>query len=184
MPKGDFPEGKTPWHKTSAKTLAMLEQSGARYNWWEDYLELRAQGHGWKIAVYIAWASSPTDRQPRTQGELAERVLGVSDRTIRKWRTADPTIDETVSLLQAAPLLAHRRDVIDALVAVARDPDPKAHSDRKLFLEMTGDYKPRSTLEHDGRLNVSGFTADDLTQAEFELGEYLDEKGTGDAAPA
>ncbi len=173
-----FPPGKTPWHRMSARTLAQFERVGGALGWWDDYEALKAQGHGWKIAAYIAWASSPNvDRDPATIKALCEQCLGVTPRTLRKWRVDDPTIDETVSLLQAAPLLAHRRDVIDALVAVARDPDPKAHSDRKLFLEMSGDYKPRHVTEHDGTIAVGTLSADQWSQAEMELSEWLDEQG-------
>lgn len=175
MPKGEFPEGRTPWHKTSRRTLANFEAVGKAYGWWDDYQALRAEGHGWKVAAYIAWASSPRDhRQPETIKELCDQHLGVTARTLRNWRNADVSIDATVKAFQAAPLLAHRRDIFDALVAVAKDPDPKAHSDRKLALEMLGDYKPRSTVEHDGGVRFSDeYTADDLIQAELELDEWM-----------
>jgi len=176
-----FPAGKTPWHKMSARTLAQFERVGGELGWWDDYRALKAQGHGWKIAAYIAWASSPNvNRNPATINDLCDQCLGITARTLRNWRHDDPTIDETVSLLQAAPLLAHRRDVIDALVAVARDPDPKAHADRRMFLEITGDYKPRHVTEHDGTVAVGALSADQLAQAEFELGEWLDEQGADD----
>ena len=179
MPNPDEEMATTPWHKTRAKTLAKFENLAPEIDWWADFLELRELGYSWQVTAYIAWASSPkTGRKPETHAELAD-FLGVRPRTLRKWREVDETIEETVGVMQSAPLLAHRRDVIDALVAVAKDPDPKAHSDRKLFLEMTGDYKPRSTVEHDGRVNVGGFTADLLTQAEFELEEFLDEEDLG-----
>ncbi len=58
--------------------------------------------------------------------------------------------------MQAAPLLRHRRDILDALIVSATDPDPKSHPDRKLALEMLGDYKPRgisgATLSGAGEL--------------------------------
>jgi len=43
-----------------------------------------------------------------------------------------------------------RRDAFEALVAVATMPEPSAHSDRKLFFEMTGDYRPRGTVSLTG----------------------------------
>jgi hypothetical protein len=82
---------------------------------------------------------------------MATRVLGLrGDRAIRKWRRLYPWIDEEIAYWQAAPLLAHRRDVFEALVTVARQKDPKAHPDRRLLLEMTGDYKPRQAVEQSG----------------------------------
>ena len=116
--------------------------------WWADYLELRAAGWDWRKAVYIAWASSPLrERWPGTQSELATDVLGLrSDRTIRKWKEKFPEIEDVIAVYQAGPLMAHRRDAFEALVAVATTPEPGAHSDRKLFFEMTGDYRPRGTV--------------------------------------
>ena len=52
--------------------------------------------------------------------------------------------------MQATPLLRHRRDIFDALIVSATDPDPKSHPDRKLALEMLGDYKPRQINQMEG----------------------------------
>lgn len=117
--------------------------------WWDDYHRLRAEGWDWRKAVYIAWTASPAiNRWPATQEELATACLGLSsDRVIRKWRANEPGIEERVVRMQAEPLMAHRRDVIEALVSVASDPDPRSHPDRKLFLELTGDYTPRARMD-------------------------------------
>ena len=117
-------------------------------DWLTDYLALRAEGWTWRKAAYIAWASSPTHRRwPESQEELARLVLGLrSDRTIRKWRETDPAVQECIERMKIEPLLIHRRDVLDALVTVASDPDPKAHPDRRMFLEITGDYKPKGQV--------------------------------------
>lgn len=117
-------------------------------DWLSDYLALRAEGWTWRKAAFIAWASSPTrGRWPESQEELARLVLGLrSDRTIRKWRETDSTVQECIERMKIEPLLIHRRDVLDALVRVASDPDPKAHPDRRMFLEITGDYKPKGQV--------------------------------------
>lgn len=111
--------------------------------WYEEYLRLLDGGWTWRVAVYIAWASIPkTKRLPKTQNELATNVLGLtSDRQIIKWRK-NPVIMDLVSSLQAAVLLEHRADVFNALIKSAQEPDYKSHQDRKLFLEITGDYVP------------------------------------------
>jgi hypothetical protein len=44
-------------------------------------------------------------------------------------------------------MLKHRADVIEALINSAADPDYKSHQDRKLFLEITGDYISSSKLD-------------------------------------
>lgn len=117
--------------------------------WWLDYLELVERGWDWRKAVYIAWEASPVHgRTPSTQCELATQVLGLaSDRVIRTWREKNPEMQDEIVRMQAAPLLKHRRDIYDALVAVASDPDPKSHQDRKLALEMLGDYRPRAQAD-------------------------------------
>ena len=151
---GTFPASeKTPGQAESRAAFELLrrDERVLQAPWWEDYHRLRAEGWDWRKAVYIAWAASPVrTRWPRNQEELATECLGLlSDRTIRKWRQNEPAMLERIVLMQAEPLMAHRRDVIDALVTVASDPIPQAHQDRKLFLEMTGDYTPRSKSEVD-----------------------------------
>ncbi|RPI64255.1 MAG: hypothetical protein EHM48_01150 [Planctomycetaceae bacterium] len=141
----------------------------------DDYLALRAEGWTWRKAALIAWSASPTkDRWPASQSELATQVLGLrSDRTIRKWREKDPGIDERISRAMVEPLMRHRRDVIDALVFVAKTEDPKAHPDRRMFLEMTGDYKPKGQMaltgENGGPVQHQGASDfDDLSDAELD----------------
>ena len=118
----------------------------AQYAWWDDYCDLRARGWNWRQAVYIAWAASPAaSRQPKTQHELATNVLRLTtDRVISMWAKTHPEIADEIARMQAAPLLRHRRDIYDALVEMAKSHDPRAHQDRKLALELLGDYQPRS----------------------------------------
>lgn len=117
--------------------------------WFEHYLKLREMTFSWRVACYIAWAASPKQmRWPETQAELAEKILGLSSpRQITEWRKNDPRIDDAITMLQAAPLWEHRSDIYGALVEVAADPDYKGHSDRKLALELLGDYVPRSRMD-------------------------------------
>jgi len=125
-----------------------LEGRGKKLEWLADYLFLRDQNWPWRVACYIAWASSPRlSRWPKTLGELATSILGLrSPRVIYKWRMKYASIETVVSMMQARPLWEHRADVYKALVEMATDPNYKAHNDRKLFLEMIGDYVPRSML--------------------------------------
>lgn len=129
--------------------------------WFTDYLKLKELGYDWRLSAYIAWESSPkADRWPATIQELATEVLGLkSPRVIYTWRKKNPDIDTVISMMQSAPLYAHRRDVIDALVAVAKNPDYKGHQDRKLFFEMIGDHTPRQQVE----VNDRRVTKDDLS---------------------
>ncbi len=115
--------------------------------WYEEYLRLVNGNWPWRVAAYIAWASSPrSGRWPDTQDKLATEVLGLtSDRQITKWRKRE-AVQAMIVALQVAPMLEHRADVIGALIESAKDPDYKSHQDRKLFLEITGDYVPTSKL--------------------------------------
>lgn len=119
------------------------------FPWMEEYKKLREGGWDWRVAAYIAWASSPKgDRLPKSQEELARGHLGLtSDRAISTWRRKNPAIDEMVAVLQSAPLWEHRADVYAALIDMAKEKDYKSHNDRKLFLELIGDYLPAAKLE-------------------------------------
>ena len=129
------------------------------------------------MAVYIAWEASPkAERNPKSIQELATSVLGLKGpRVIYTWRKKYATIDDTISIMQAAPLFEHRRDVIEAMVAVAKDPDYKGHQDRKMFFEMIGDYVPRSAVEVDDKRKARDLS--ELSDEELDklAGPVLDE---------
>jgi len=151
-----------------------IQQHELNAEWITEFLELREKGWPWRVACYIAWAASPrNDRWPETLKDLATQVLGLqSPRSIYTWRKKHPSIDATISVLQVIPLQAHRRDVIEALVQVATDPDYKGHQDRKLFFEMTGDWIPKS------QLGLGEALGDDVVGAmsEAELRRWLGEE--------
>jgi len=154
-----------------------------RPTWFEDYVRLLEQGWPWRVACYIAWAGSPKQgRWPGTLRELATDVLGLTGpRVIYTWRRKYPTIDQVVAVVQAAPLFEHRRDVMNALVMSARDPDYKSFNDRKLFLEMTGDYTPKSKVEveRSGRAGDISEKSDDELRAWLGMdGERIERMGT------
>ena len=132
--------------------------------WLDNYTELREAGWPWRVAVYIAWKASPSrERWPDTQAELASEVLALkSDRVIRTWRAKNPAIDEAVAVMQAAPLLKRRSDIFRALVESATNADHKNHPDRKLALEMLGDYTPRQDVN--ATMTEVPFTADELAK--------------------
>lgn len=113
-----------------------------------EYLRLRENGWDWRVAAYIVWASSPQPRVPKTQYELATQYLGLtSDRVISTWRKNNPQIEEMVAVMQSAPLWEFRAEIYKALIESAIKPEYKGHNDRKLALEMMGDYVSRSKLE-------------------------------------
>lgn len=100
----------------------------------------------WRKALFIAWSCVPRQqRQPRTLTELAS-MLGLRPSAIRKWRAADPEIEERISSGPRRMLMEHVADVFDALVKVASEADPRAFQDRRLFLEITGNYHPSGSL--------------------------------------
>jgi hypothetical protein len=152
--------------------------------WFEDYLMLIGQGWPWRVAAYMAWASSPKiGREPQTLKDLSEQVLGLTTpRVISNWRRKYPSIETVVSMLQSKALWDHRADVLDTLAKMASEPDYKSFNDRKLFLEMIGDYTPKSRLQLSGsakdlselsdeELDRLGGTADYTETADFTEGE-------------
>ena len=138
-------------------------------DWFDDYLQLLDLQYDWRVAAYIAWESSPRNgRWPGSITELATEVLGLkSPRVIYTWRKKNPNIDNAISMMQSAPLYAHRRDVIDALVAVAKDPDYKAHKDRRLFFEMIGDYTPRQDVSVNDKRAIKDDDLSNLSDEEL-----------------
>lgn len=182
MSSDPFPASEsTPGQAVSRQAYELLRRNERvlKADWWDDYHRLRDEDWDWRKAVYIAWASSPViGRWPETQEELASECLGLkSDRTIRKWKSNEPGIEERIVRMQAEPLMSHRRDVIDALVSVAIMADPKAHPDRKLFLEMTGDYMPRSRVEAevDGELGLGLMSLEEWRQERAKRSAEIDE---------
>ena len=125
----------------SRKALELLYGKAGAPRWIEDYLELAKGGWPWRVAAYIAWASTPKgSREPKTQDELARFHLGLtSDRAIVTWRKKNSLIDQMVHKLQGSPLWKHRTEIITAMVAVAVKPDAKGFQDRKLALTLMGD---------------------------------------------
>ncbi|MCW5876489.1 MAG: hypothetical protein KIS85_06360 [Anaerolineales bacterium] len=163
--------------------------------WLDSFIWLLGRGWPWRQATYIAWLASPRkNRWPATQEELATQVLGLSsDRVISTWRQKNPQIDTTVAMLQSAELYHARADVLAALTEVAQDPDYKAHPDRKMFLEMTGDYVPISQLkamllkgDFKTKRGVEDLSDEELIQLSQGDWGVLGEEGkpSGDAEPA
>lgn len=132
-----------------------FEQREEKPEWYEEYEGLIQGGWPFRVAMYIAWAASPREgRWPKTIAELAA-VMGLkSKRVIYTWRSKNPAIDQTVSLMQAAPIFKHRADLFNAALTVAMDPDYKGHNDRKMLFEMLGDYERRSEIN--ARLGKAG----------------------------
>lgn len=125
---------------------------------YDDLLEERGpdgkQRWDWRKALFIAWSCVPRgQRAPKTLTELAS-ILGVRPSTVRKWRLHEPEIVERISQGPRRMLLEHVADVYAALVEVATQADPRAFQDRRLFLEMTGDYRPSASVALDGRMDL------------------------------
>lgn len=145
-----------------SETARQALEGKSDLKWLEEYSRLREGGWDWRVAAYIAWASSPRgSRLPKTQDELARGHLGLtSDRAIATWRKKNPAIDEMVAMLQASPLWDARAEVFAALTENAAKADYKTHNDRKLFLELTGDYMPSAKLA--AMITKNGYSNNDL----------------------
>ena len=131
--------------------LAKMETPPDWFGMYADLLEERwpetnRRRWQWRTALYIAWSCTPRDRRwPKTKGELAN-LLGCAESAFRVWRHKDPEIDERIRSLPATMLLEHVAGVFDALATVAQQADPRAFQDRRLFLEITGNYQPSGNL--------------------------------------
>jgi len=134
------------------------------------YYELRAQGWGWRQALYIAWKRLPAQaRHPRTEGELAH-LLGLrSARTIRKWRAKNPRIDQIVRESMLEAVLEGTAEILEAARVVALG-DYKGHNDRKMLLEIGGVYKQKQDVTL-----TTTLTADQLEKAQKDAVVELDE---------
>jgi len=141
--------------------------------WMGDYWALLAEGWTWRQAVYMLWEAQPAEgRAPKTQGALAVEVLGLtSDRVIRTWKAENPAMGARIARLTASALGKARARVIRALIESAASANYRAHADRKLFLEMSGDYVPRQTLR------VGPVMPDEMEEmSEEELYRFLEPK--------
>ena len=139
---------REPIYADNGEKLQEVGSKDAEPKWMELYRRLREAGWAWRVAVYIAWAAQPKKyRWPETQEELATRCLGLnSDRAIATWRKKNPTIDETVTMLQGSIIFDALPDAMQAMVDVATTANYKGHNDRKLMFEMSGVYVPSSKL--------------------------------------
>ena len=146
--------------ETARLALNSLRGQPGAPGWLSDYWQLIEGGWPWRVAAFIAWASSPRkDRRPATQDELATKHLGLtSDRAISTWCKRNPAIIEMIALLQAAPLFQHRADAFDSLVKgmLQSGGDYKFFNHLKLFMEMSGDYVPTSKLSAELRKKLGG----------------------------
>jgi hypothetical protein len=115
-------------------------ENGKRPAWYEQYMSLLVGGWDWRIAVYIAWAAQPKlYRWPKTQDELAQKVLGLtSDRQIVKWRMKNPAIQAMIQDVAAAAVFESLPDSFAAMAAVAARPDYKGRGDRELQFKLAG----------------------------------------------
>jgi hypothetical protein len=166
------------WEGRSGK----LGVTGFSPDWFVDYLKLVELGWPWRVACYIAWASSPKSaRWPETLQELATQVLGLSSpRVVYIWRQKHATIDQVTAMMQAAPLFEHRADVLKTLAEMAKTPDYKNFNDRKLFLEMIGDYVPKSQIDV-GRSSKGD--EQDLSDEELRIAAGSVSAGASEADP-
>lgn len=105
----------------------------------------------WRKALYIAWHCVPASKRwPKYEIQLIDLLGLANTRTIRQWKAKDPEIEERIAAGPKKLLGEHVADVLEALVTVAKQPDAKSYQDRKLFLEITGQYKPTGKMELTG----------------------------------
>lgn len=184
-----FPASENvPGQQQSRRQYNAVQERLRQYAWFEDYLELRrcelrGRKLDWRKAVYVAWASMPSDkREPPTQEELAKQILGLrSAHSVSAWKRKFPELDDLVAERQAAPLFKYRADIFDALAQVARMVDPRAHQDRKLALEMLGDYKPKTAIDVSGDMETEQVVKLDVSGLPPEVLRAIADGGAGGA---
>ena len=152
--------GQAESRRGKAALDALLTEASEQPEWkslYEKLLDERIERDGyviaprwdWRKALYIAWSCVPkARRQPATEEELAVLLNLKNTRTIRQWKQKFPEIEERIAELPKQLLIGHLADVYDALVMVATMPIPSAHQDRKLLLELTGDYVQKGSVQH------------------------------------
>lgn len=123
----------------------------------------------WRKALYIAWHCVPASKRwPKYEIQLIDLLGLTNTRTIRQWKAKDPEIEERIAAGPKKLLIGHIANVMEALVIVASQADPKAHQDRKLFLEMTGQYT--------GKLELSGEDGEPITTMQMTVDEWRAEQ--------
>jgi hypothetical protein len=158
----------------SAQAKRIFEASDAAEPWLDDYFTLVAEGWSWRQAVYLIWAALPPgQRSPRTQEALATEVLGLtSDRQIWEWNQ-NPAIEARRARLVRSVIKKSLPEVYEALIESAKKANPRSHSDRRLLLEMAGEYTPKQTL------TVGPERADESEMSEEELRKLKSGPGGG-----
>jgi hypothetical protein len=150
------------------KRLFEVMLEGDDYPWQGDYLALLNEGWYWRDACYIAWKGTPKPyRQPDNLDGLAA-LMGFSRRTLTARLAKNPTIRVRAAKQVAARAFDVVDEVWDALIESASDPNYKSHPDRKLFMEMTGQYTPKQAiglgLETDDEEDLSKLTKEELAR--------------------
>ena len=138
--------------------------------WANEYFALLNVGWSWRVAAYIAWASSKKiGRYPDTQAKFAKEILGLnSDRAISTWRKKNESIDEAVGILQTYSMFDYRRDAIEAMGISAANPTKDGNRDRKLLFQMSGDWTPSLKIEdqrNPGTNDLASMSTEELKKA-------------------
>lgn len=133
----------------SAEARRLFESLGEAEPWMEEYFTLIGEGWTWRQAVWMLWSAQPAStRWPRTQQELATQVLGLTtDRVIWDWKERNPALETRVRRLMLRALFHARAEVLATLVRAATNDSYRYHPDRRLFLEIIGDYQPHQAVE-------------------------------------
>lgn len=177
IPGLDVPDKQLvdPTHAEEKRLFEVMLQD-SDLPWVGDYLALLTEGWYWRDAVYIAWKGLPkSHRKPDNLDGLAE-LMGMSSRTIKSRLAKNPAIRVRAAKQVAARAFDVVDDVWDALIASASDSNYKSHPDRKLFMEMTGQYTPKQAIG----LGLEDADDEDLTKLTKEELARLAGRGGND----
>ncbi len=142
----------------------------------------------------MAWKSHPKAARlaaglPETQIELFTKILMYkTDSAVRQWRKRRPEMEARILTLQReGPLSFYRPGALHTMGQSAQLLGREGFADRKLLLEMTGDYRPstKTDVTTAGHPIKAGPTADDLAALLAEAQRQLTEwKPTGEGKTA
>lgn len=114
------------------------------------YWNLRNERYTHSVALWAAWRAYPDSETrkkvglPATQKALADR-LGVSARTLRKYPHKYPEVLSSAQAALADSILGeYVGPALTALGETAATSGREGYADRRLLLEITGIYTPKS----------------------------------------
>lgn len=130
----DFPASPaTPGQGQDESPLETAAKSGGYLGL---YLDLRAAGHPKEKAFFAAWSAAPrSKRQPKTE-EQVSALVGISTRTLRKWKSQEWWRENRVDEIGMSILLEELDEIDRAMAQLAKTAKgPTGVASKKLYYD-------------------------------------------------